>query len=257
MLKINDIYNYDAIDFLKMIDDESVDLAVVDPPYGIKVDKWDVFKDHEDFLLFTRNWIDELIPKLKKNGSLYIFNTPFNSAYILQYLIEKNLFFQNWIVWDKRDGLAANKFRYNTGQETILFFTKSKNGYTFNYDDIRIPYESTDRMKHAKTKGILSKNGTRWFPNENGKLCNDVWHITSQRHKEKCNGKVTLLEHKTVKPYDMIERIITASSNINDLVIDPFVGRGTTAIISNKLNRNFICNDIDSNYVDIGKILLL
>ena len=77
--------------------------------------------------------------------------------------------------------MSCTKTRFANGQETILFFTKSKR-YTFNANDIRVPYESTERMKHAAVKGIL-KNGKRWFPNPEGRLCGEVWHITSERHK--------------------------------------------------------------------------
>ena len=132
---------------------------------------WDTFESQEQFLNFTFKWIDLLLPKLKTNSSLYIFNTPFNSTFILQYLISKKMIFQNWITWDKRDGLGYSKRRYCNGQETILFFTKS-NKHVFNYNDIRIPYESTDRIKHASKKGIL-KNNKRWFPNPQGRLCEE------------------------------------------------------------------------------------
>src|SRR3989338_796046 len=104
MLKINQIYNLDCFDFLSKIDDNSINLAVIDPPYNMSKADWDTFKSHKDFLDFTYKWIDALLPKLKQNGSLYIFNTSFNSAYILQHLVSKNMVFQNWITWDKRDG---------------------------------------------------------------------------------------------------------------------------------------------------------
>lgn len=253
-LKINDIYNFDCIDFLTKIKDNSIDLAVIDPPYNMKKAEWDVFKTHNEFMEFTTKWIDNLLPKLKDTASLYIFNTPFNSAYILQYLIEKEMIFQNWITWDKRDGINTSKKRYTNGQETILFFTKS-NSYTFNYDDIRVPYESTERIMAAQSKGIL-KNGKRWFPNPNGRLCGEVWHIVSERHKNKLNGKTPKLIHPTTKPLEMIERIIKASSNENDLVLDCFVGSGTTAFASKKLNRKFICNDLSEEYVKYAKKML-
>ena len=169
MLKINDIYNLDCFDFLKQIDDNSVDLAVIDPPYNMHKAEWDTFRSQNKFLEFTYKWIDALLPKLEQNGSLYIFNTPYNSAFILQYLVSKGMFFQNWITWDKRDGLGASKRKFSNGQETVLFFTKS-NKHIFNYNDVRVPYESTDRIAHAAEKGIL-KNGKRWFPNPEGRFC--------------------------------------------------------------------------------------
>ncbi len=251
MLKINEIYNLDCFNFLKKIDDGIIDLAVIDPPYNMKKAQWDTFKSHDDFLKWTYKWIDALLPKLKNNGSIYIFNTPYNSAFIMQYLITKKMIFQNWITWDKRDGMGASKRKYSNGQETILFFTKS-NKHVFNYEDIRVPYESTERIEHANKKGIL-KNGKRWFPNPNGRFCGEVWHFSSERHKRKINGKIVKLEHLTPKPLEMVERIVKASSNPNDIILDCFVGIGTTAIVSKKLNRNFICNDINDEFVKIAK----
>lgn len=247
MLAINQIYHLDCHAFLTQLDRQSIDLAIIDPPYNLKVADWDTFSDHDHFLTFTFAWIDNLLPLLKDTASLYLFNTPFNCAYILQYLVTKGLVYQNWITWDKRDGFAANKKRYNTGQESILFFSKSKN-YTFNSDDIRLPYESIDRIKHAMTHGIL-KNGKRWFPNPNGKLCADVWHISSERHKHKKNGKTIKMAHITPKPLEMIERMVLASSNIGDLVLDCFAGSGTTAVAAKKWGRNFVSADHNPDYV--------
>lgn len=251
MIELNKIYNLNCMEFISRINDESINLAVIDPPYNMNKASWDTFKNEQGFFNFTFRWIDALIPKLKKTGSLYIFNTPYNSAFILAYLSKKGLFFQNWITWDKRDGLGGAKRKYSNGQETILFFTKSKS-YVFNYEDIRVPYESTGRIEHAKKKGIL-KNGKRWFPNPKGRLCGEVWHISSERHKNKINGKTPKLNHITPKPLELIERIIRASSNAGDVVLDCFVGIGTTAIAAKKLKRNFLCNDSNKNYTRIAK----
>lgn len=247
----NKIYNLDVFDFLNnKVSNESVDLIVTDPPYNLKKAEWDTFKSEKEFFDWTFAWIDKAIEKLKKNGSIYIFNTPYNSAFILQHLVSKGLIFQNWITWDKRDGLGSAKRKYSNGQETILFFTNGKQ-HTFNYNDIRVPYESSSRIAHAAKKGIL-KNGKRWFPNPNGRLCGEVWHFSSQRHKEKINGKTQKLPHLTPKPIDLIERIIKASSNENDLVMDMFLGSGTTAIACNKLNRNFIGNELNKEYFNLA-----
>ncbi len=250
MLELNKIYNLDCFDFLAKIDNNTVDLAVIDPPYNLNKAKWDTFKNQKEFFDFTFRWIDALIPKLKENGSLYIFNTPYNSAFFLSYLAGKGLVFQNWITWDKRDGLGGAKTKYSNGQETILFFTRSNN-HTFNYEEIRLPYESVERMAHAEKKGIL-KDGKRWFPNPNGRLCGEVWHIVSERHKNKINGKIQKMSHITPKPMELLERIIRASSNVGDVVLDCFVGSGTTAVAAQKLKRNFVCSDSNKKYVDLS-----
>lgn len=251
MLKINEVYNLDCFDFLNKIDNKSVNLAIIDPPYNLNKACWDTFKSEKEFFNFTIHWIDVLISKLKENGSLYIFNTPYNSAFILSYLIDRGLIFQNWLTWDKRDGLGGAKRKYSNGQETILFFTKN-NEHVFNYDDIRLPYESVDRITHAKEKGIL-KNGKRWFPNPKGRLCGEVWHIASERHKNKINGKTPKMPHITPKPLELVERIIKASSNPGDLILDCFVGSGTTAVAAKKLRRNYICSDNNKGYVNLAK----
>jgi site-specific DNA-methyltransferase (adenine-specific) len=151
--------------------------------------------------------------------------------------------------------MNSSKKRYTHGQETILFMTRSDK-YTFNADDIRVPYESTERIASAQKTGLL-KNGKRWYPNPNGRLCGEVWHITSERHKQKVNGKVSKLGHSTPKPTEMIERMIKASSNAGDLVLDCFVGSGTTAVCSKRLGRNYICSDSNLEYVELTNRKLL
>lgn len=254
-LAINKVYELDCFEFLAMVEDSIVDLAVIDPPYNLKKADWDTFESDASFFEFTYSWIDSLIPKLKPNGSLYIFNTPYNSAFILQHLVSRGLFFQNWITWDKRDGLGGARRRFSNGQETILFFTKGPR-HTFNCDEVRVPYESVQRIEHAKSKGIV-KNGKRWFPNPNGRLCGEVWHFSSARHKNKVNGKVRSLGHATPKPIDMIERVIRASSNEGDLVLDCFVGTGTTAVAAQRLQRNFICGEQCAEYVNRARQRLI
>jgi site-specific DNA-methyltransferase (adenine-specific) len=237
--------------FLLAVPPNSIDLAIIDPPYNMKKASWDDFETHDDFLSFTFEWIDRLIPTLKSTASLYVFNTPFNSAFIMQYILTKGLVFQNWITWDKRDGFNSSKKRYTHGQETILFFTMSKD-YTFNADDIRVPYESTDRIKAASSRGIL-KNGKRWYPNPRGRLVGEVWHISSARHSEKRKGKTTSLGHATPKPLVMIDRMIVASSNPGDLVLDCFMGTGTTAVSARQLGRNFVGCELSDEYLEIAK----
>jgi len=245
------LYTLDVFDYLSIVPDNGIDLAIIDPPYNLNKDNWDTFESEEDFFAFTYKWIDSLIPKLKDGGSIYIFNTPYNCAYILNHLVEQKLTFQNWLTWDKRDGFNAARKKFCTNQESILFFTKGKD-HIFNSDAVRVPYESTKRMAHAAKKGILKKDGTRWFPNPDGKLCGDVWHITSERHKNKVDGKVVKLGHQTPKPLDMIERMVLASSNKGDIVLDCFIGTGTTAVAAKKLGRHFTGNDSSSRYILIA-----
>ncbi len=97
--------------------------------------------------------------------------------------------------------------------------------------------------------GIL-KNGKRWYPNPNGKLCPDVWEIVSERHKKKVNGKIQKPHHPTIKPREMIERMIKASSKKGDLVLDLFAGSGNVSMVARELNRNYIGCELNKEYLD-------
>ncbi|MBQ2723943.1 MAG: site-specific DNA-methyltransferase, partial [Clostridia bacterium] len=136
--------------------------------------------------------------------------------------------------------------------ETVLYFTKSEKNFVFNADDIRTPYMSSDRINAAKKTGIL-KNGKRWFPNEAGRLCTDVWEFTSVRHKNKVNGKTVKQNHPTPKPEEMVERMIKASTKEGDLVLDLFCGTGTTSYCARRLNRLFIACDNNLEYCEYAR----
>ncbi|PZV98738.1 DNA-methyltransferase [Metamycoplasma auris] len=250
-MKNNNVYNIDIIDFLKKIKNNSVDLIIADPPYNQKIDYWDNFKNEQEYINFMKKWIKMACKKLKTTGSIYIFNNAYNSARLLQYLLAQNLVFQNWIIWYKKDGFSGAKKRYINNQETILFLTKSDN-YTFNYDDIRGEYTSKQRLNIAQKNGIL-KNGKRWFPNPKGKLCTDVWEVSSVRLSNKKNGKTVKTDHPTPKPNKIIERIIKASSNKNDLVLDLFSGSGVTAFECIKNKRQFLSCEKDLHYYNLIK----
>jgi site-specific DNA-methyltransferase (adenine-specific) len=247
-MELNKIYKKDVFEFLDSLPDNFCDLSIVDPPYNLKKAEWDTFKTEQDFLDFTYKWIDKLLPKLKPTASLYIFNTPYNCALILNYLRTKDIKYQNIITWYKKDGMCASKTKYNNNQETILFYTMSKD-YYFDCESIRIPYLSTDRIAAAVKTGIV-KNGKRWFPNPNGKLCPDVWEIVSERHKQKVNGKTQKLNHLTPKPKEMINRMILASSKPDDIVLDLFSGSGTTSVCARDLGRNYIGCELNTDYID-------
>jgi site-specific DNA-methyltransferase (cytosine-N4-specific) len=249
---LNKVFNSDFSTLLKKIPDNSIDLVCVDPPYNLKKAEWDTFVSDREFLNFTFNWIKQVVPKIKPGGSFYIFNTPRNSAHILGYLESLGLSFQNWITWNKKDGFTSTKKKFLPEQETIVFVTKPGGEITFNADLIRVPYESTQRIAAAKTKGIL-KNGKRWFPNDAGRLCPDVWQISSERHSHKENGKVKVALHPTVKPIALMERIVLASTNEGDVVLDFFAGSGSTLVAAKRHKRNFVGCDADPQFVKIAK----
>jgi len=106
-------------------------------------------------------------------------------------------------------------------------------------------------MPYTTPKRAVTKNGKKWYPNEKGKLCTDVWEFASERHNKKVNGKTQKLPHPTPKPEALIERIIRASSNENDIVMDLFSGSGTTAYVAQRLGRRFTGCENNEQYFEL------
>ena len=242
----------DCLDVLKTIPDDSIDLIIADPPYNLGKAEWDTFDSHEAFLGFTEAWMSAALRLLVAGGGFYVFNTPYNCAHFIPILESLGMEYRNWLTWDKRDGQGGASGQFLRRQETILYFTKPGAPHTFNTDSVRTPYDLTDRMRSAMETGVY-KNGKRWFPNPKGKLCGDVWHITSARHKNKRNSKMVVQAHITPKPHDMLERIILASSNIGDTILDPFAGSGTTLLVAADIDRHSIGIEISPKYVQMIK----
>lgn len=126
-MKLNSVLLMDVFDFLdNEVENNSIDLAIIDPPYNVLNEDWDIFENNEKYFDFTFKWLDKVLLKLKDSGTIYLFNNAFNSAIILIFLIKKNIKFQNWIIWYKKDGFNGTKKRYTNNQETIFFLQKQK-----------------------------------------------------------------------------------------------------------------------------------
>lgn len=221
----------DAIDGLKNIKSETVDLIVTDPPYNLSKN-YGTSSDHlsfEQYLEFSKQWLLEAKRILKPTGTIYVFMGMQYISYIYQ-ILDKELgfLFNSWITWYYTQGIGKIK-GFSPRHDDILMFTKSSN-FTFNLDDIRIPqkfYRSVNNMRGANP--------------------GNVWEFS---HVHYCNQNRQ--SHPTQKPEGLIERMVLASSNIGDLVVDPFVGSGTSARVCQQLNRNFIGFDNNSNYITMA-----
>ncbi|RPI63968.1 MAG: site-specific DNA-methyltransferase, partial [Planctomycetaceae bacterium] len=196
-----------------------VDLIVADPPYNLGKEYGNGSDSllKADYLAFTKNWLAQATRVLKPTGSLYVF-MGFRFISHLYLLLEDEFRFRfgNWICWNYTQGMGRT-CGFSPRHDDVLLFTKSDQ-FTFNLDDIRIPqkfYRSRNNMRGANP--------------------GDVWEFS---HVHYCNENRT--EHPTQKPEGLIERIVLASSNKNDLVVDPFAGSGTTLRVCQQLDRRSI-----------------
>ena len=237
------IIHSDAILGLNTLPNESVDLAFVDPPYnigkdfsGIK-DKW---RTDEDYLKWCYQWIDLIIEKLKPTGSLYIMTSTQFMPYFDLY-IRKKLHILSRIVWSyDSSGVQAKKY-YGSMYEPILFCVKDIKNYTFNADDILVEAKTGSKRKLIDYR----KNPPQPYKTE--KVPGNVWDFARVRFR-----MPEYENHPTQKPIALLERIIKASSNEGDLVLDPFSGSFTTSFVAKQLNRRSIGIELQEEYIKIG-----
>jgi len=233
---LNTIQNANCFDILPKIPDESVDLVVTDPPYGINYDKWDKL---DDFISFTDIWIKECFRILKSTGTMWSFmnyGNIFNFVPILRKY--GNVHLENWVIWARQKGRGSSK--HLKSQREDIFHTTKSDKFTWNnlkvLREVAWPYR-----KNGEPRG--------WFLDEFGKRVRwtglgNVWVYTAPFWGSKDDKRM----HSAQKPLLLIERLILLSSNEKDVVLDPFSGSGTTAVACNNLNRNFICVEKDKEY---------
>lgn len=227
----------DAIEKLKELSDKSIDLVVTDPPYNLNKDygKSQDKLEFDEYMEFSKNWISECCRVLKDNGSIYIFMGMRYISYIYE-ILEKDfgLTFNGWITWYYTQGVGKTK-GYSPRHDDILFFTKNSKNFTFNLDDIRVPqkfYRSVNNMRGANP--------------------GNVWEFS---HMHYCN--INRQQHPTQKPEGLYERMILASSNKGDMVLDPFLGSGTLLRVCQQLDRYGIGIDNNPEYIKMAKDRLL
>ena len=238
----NKLFIGDNIDILQDLYDkngEFVDMIFADPPYFlsndgftcqngkmVKVNKgdWDKSKGAEENHKYNIAWLSACQKVLKKDGTIWISGTQhviFDIGFALQQLGFKIL---NMITWEKPNPAPNLSCRYFThSTELLIWASKSeKSKHTFNYDLMR------------------EENG--------GKQMKSVWTFTSPKNSEKTFGK-----HPTQKPLDLLNRIIKASTNEGDVVLDPFLGSGTTAVSCILNNRQYIGIEKEKEYFELAK----
>lgn len=231
-MEINKVYLGDCVEIMETLPEKSVDLVFADPPFNIGI-KYDVHNDnmtYEEYYKWSKKWIEQTYRLLKNNGTIYIAIGDEFAAEINIILKRTGFYFRNWIIWYYTFGQNQRK-KFNRAHTHILYFTKDKKRFVFNSKDIRIPSARQLVYKDKRANPI-------------GKLPDDVWQFSRV-----CGTfRERIKRHPCQMPEDLLQLIIKTSSEEGDLVLDPFGGTGTTAVVAKRLKRNFITMEISKEY---------
>jgi site-specific DNA-methyltransferase (adenine-specific) len=231
---LNKIICGDCIEVLSEVKEPFAELIFADPPFniGYKYDKYHDKVEKNNYIAWTKDWMAACKKVLKPSGSFYIAIGDEHAADVKVIADELGLFMRNWIIWHYTFGQQTKK-KFARSHTHIFYFVNDKNNYTFNDNAVRVP---SDRQ--------LVYNDRR--ANPAGKLPDDVW----DEYPRVCG---TFREragwHGCQMPENLLKRIIAASSNEGDCVLDPFSGSGTTAAAAIGLGRNYAGIEISEEYV--------
>ena len=239
-METNIIIQGDCIDVLKSLPNDSVDLIFADPPYNLQLkkelkrpdnskvnavnDDWDKFSSFKNYDAFTENWLIECKRVLKSNGSIWVMGSYHNIFRIGTALQNLDFWILNDIIWNKSNPMPNFKgTRFTNAHETLIWASKDQNSkYTFNYNAMK------------------SLNGDLQMRSD--------WRLAICSGKERLSLNGSKL-HSTQKPEALLSRIILSSTKIGDVVLDPFLGSGTSAAVAKKYNRNWIGIEKEKTYV--------
>jgi DNA modification methylase len=230
----NKIICGDCIELLNKVKEPFADLIFADPPFniGFQYDKYNDKKEKDKYIRWTRDWMTACQKVLKPDGSFYIAIGDEYAANVKQIADELGLHLRNWIIWHYTFG-QQTKRKFSRAHTHIFYFTKDKKHFTFNNYAIRVP---SDRQ--------LIYNDKR--ANPKGKMPDDVWNEYSRvcgTFKERVGW------HPCQMPESLLSRIVAVSSHPGDLILDPFVGSGTTVVVAFKMGRKYTGIEISPGYV--------
>ncbi len=244
-LPINQIVQANTLDYLPTLPPNSVDMIFADPPYNLQLkddlwrpnltkvdavtDDWDQFSSFADYDAFTRQWLSAARQVMTDSATIWVSGTYHNIFRVGAIMQDLGFWVLNTITWFKPNAMPNfNGTRLKNDVEFVIWAKKSEqSGYTFHHH----------MMKQFNDFSAGKQLGSVWKINATG---------GSERMKDAAGKKL----HPTQKPEALLKRIIVASSNPGDIVLDPFVGTGTTAAMAKHLRRRWIGIDSDAGYVN-------
>jgi site-specific DNA-methyltransferase (adenine-specific) len=241
----------DCIQEMAKLKADSARLIVADPPYFnvLLGEGWDTqWQSEDEYLTWTMQWIEAAMRVLVPGGLLYCFGQVGKREHVMLHLMSqaaRQWQFHDLIIWDRVVGYDRRD-SFTPAYEMILVLRK-KGAVAFNKDAVREPYDDATISDYMRDKRYKDRDARREHL-QKGKYATNVWRVPSLKgaSNEKCG-------HPSQKPRALIERIVQSSSAPGDLILDPFLGSGTTAIVARDLDRRCIGIEIEKDYVALAK----
>jgi modification methylase len=243
-LPLDRVIRGNSIEVLRQLPEKSVDLIFADPPYNLQLksdlrrpdnskvngvdDDWDRFASFEAYDTFTRDWLTEAQRVLKDNGALWVIGSYHNIFRVGATLQDLGFWILNDVIWRKTNPMPNFRgTRFTNAHETMIWCAKSEHQkkYTFNYDAMKVMNDDVQMRSD-------------W-----------LMPICTGKERLKQNGQKA---HPTQKPESLLHRIILATSNKGDVILDPFFGTGTTGVVAKRLGRHYIGIEREAEYVDLA-----
>ena len=251
MIPLNSITIGDTIDRLREIPSCCVQSIIADPPYfHVLAEDWDTqWASVEDYLEWSLQWIAESMRCLKDDGLCFIFGQLGKREHGFLHLMSestKRFQYHDLIIWDRVVGYNERRDSLTPCYEMVLVLRKSDT-VKFRKERVRIPYDAKTIERYLKDKRYKDKDA-RLDHLTAGKYATNIISAPSLKgsSKEKCG-------HPSQKPLDLIAKLILMSTDEGDIVLDPFLGSGTTAVAATQLNRNWIGIERSAEYAELAQ----
>src|SRR5687768_14607849 len=245
------LYLASAEDLLASLGDRSVDLVIADPPYNIAKEEWDDIGTLEAYVAWCDEWLAEVARVLKPTGSAYVCGFSEILAEVKARSARRFRGGCRWLVWYYRNKANLGS-DWGRSHESLVHLRASKQT-RIDVDAVRVPYNQHTQRYPLRVQSVSSQYGRgvrrdRWRPHPLGAKPRDVFEIPVL-----CNGTAEKTYHPTQKPADLIRRLLLASTRSGQLVVDPFAGSGTTAVVAEQLERRWLLCDNDARYIGLAR----
>ena len=247
-----ELWRADALDFLAEQPAGSVRLVVADPPYAIDKAKWDEFESLDAYVDWCDLWLAQVQRVLTDDGTAYVCGF---SEILAEVKVRSARRFAGgcrWLIWAYRNKANLGN-DWGRSHESLLHLRNSRR-YVMNVDDVRVPYNDHTRRYPERVQAVTSQYGgasarrDRWMPHPLGAKPRDVLEVPTI-----CNGMAEKTAHPTQKPEELLRRLVLASSQPDDVVLDPFCGSGTTLVVAARHGRRWLGADADARYVGVAR----